>query len=261
MSDGIEMFKIRKNRKESPTDPAHLVDSVGQAARQARENVRWLLAGVAVAVIAGAAAAGFLWMRQEGDRAAADLLHEATRSATERSFMGGPISARQPEEIKKAVEVFRKILADFPSSSVAPQAAYLLGNALSDLKDWEGAGKAYQEFLARFGTHRSLVPLVYQRMAYAQLAEGRMEEAEKTLTALVQLEGAPNKDQALYELGKINEILNRSEGALAYYQEIVKEHPSSPFAAEASVRIKTLDARKASAPPAEPAASPAAPSK
>jgi len=255
------MFKIRKNRKDAPIDPAHLVDSVGQAAQQARENVRWLLAGVAVAVIAGAAAGGFLWMRQQDDRAAADLLHEATRSATERSFMGGPPPARQPEELKKAVEIFRKILADFPRSTVAPQAAYLLGNALSDLKDWDGAVKTYQDFLIGYGTHRALLPLVYQRLAYAQLAQGKVEEAEKTLTAVVQINGAPNRDQALFELGKIDETLKRPEGALAHYQEIVKNHPSSPFAAEASVRIKTLDARKASAPPAEPAASPAAPLK
>lgn len=255
------MFKIKKNRKETTTDPAHLVDSVGQAARQARASMRWLLAGIAVAVIAAAAVGGFLWMRQQDERAAADLLHKATRSATERSFMGGPPQARQPEELKKAVEIFRKILADFPRSTVAPQAVYLLGNTLSDLKDWEGAVKAYQDFLARYGTHRSLVPLVYQRLAYAQLAQGKVEEAEKTFAAVVQINGAPNRDQALFELGKIDEILKRPEGALAHYQEIVKNHPSSPFAAEATVRIKTLDARKAAPPPAVPSAPPAAPSK
>ena len=252
------MFKIRKNHKESLADPAHMGDSVGQAARQARENFRWLLAGVAVAVIAGAAVGGFLWMRQQDERAAADLLHEATRSVTERSFMGGPPPVRQPEELKKAADVFQKILTEFPRSAVAPQAAYLLGNARSDLKDWAGAVKDYQEFLARYGTHRSLVPLVYQRLAYAQLAQGKVEEAEKTLTAVAKIPTAPNKDQALFELGKIDEILKRPEGALAHYQEIMKDHPSSPFAAEASVRIKTLDARKASVPPAAP---PAAPSK
>ena len=252
------MFKIRKNHKESLVDPAHMGDSVGQAARQARENFRWLLAGVAVAVIAGAAVGGFLWMRQQDERAAADLLHEATRSVTERSFMGGPPPVRQPEELKKAADVFQKILTEFPRSSVAPQAAYLLGNARSDLKDWAGAVKDYQEFLVRYGTHRALVPLVYQRLAYAQLAQGKVEEAEKTLTAVAKIPTAPNKDQALFELGKIDEILKRPEGALAHYQEIMKDHPSSPFAAEASVRIKTLDARKASVPPAAP---PAAPSK
>ena len=245
------MFKIKKSRKES-TDPAQLVDSVEQAARQAKENMRWLVAGVAVAVLAGAAVGGFLWMRQQEDRAAAELFYEATRHASEPSLTGGPPPMRRPEEVQKAIETFRKILTDFPSSSVAPQAAYLLGNALSELKDWDGAIKAYQDFLARFGANRLFVPLVYQRMAHAQLAQGKLDEAEKTLTAIVQMANAPNKDHALYELGRIDELLNQPEGALAHYQQIVKDHPSSPFATEASVRVKTLDARKA-APPAAPA--------
>ena len=244
------MFKIKKYRKES-TDPAQLVDSVEQAARQAKENMRWLVAGVAVAVLAGATVGGFLWMRQQDDRAAADLFYEATQHASEPSRTGAPPAPRRPEDLQKSIETFRKILTDFPNSSVAPQAAYLLGNALSESKDWNGAIKAYQDFLARYGANRLLVPLVYQRMAYAQLAQGKLDEAEKTLTAIVQMASAPNKDHALYELGKINELLNRPEGALAYYQQIVKDHPSSPFATEASVRIKTLDARKAVQPAAE----------
>src|SRR5207249_392524 len=57
------MFKIKKYRKEA-TDPAQLVDSVEQAARQAKENLAWLIAGVVVAVLAGATVGGVLWMRQ-----------------------------------------------------------------------------------------------------------------------------------------------------------------------------------------------------
>ena len=253
------MFKIKKYRKES-TDPAQLVDSVEQAARQAKENMRWLVAGVAVAVLAGATVGGFLWMRQQDDRAAADLFYEATQHASEPSRTGALPALRRPEDLQKAIETFRKILTDFPNSSVAPQAAYLLGNALSERKDWDGAIKAYQDFLARYGANRILVPLVYQRMAYAQLAQGKLDEAEKTFAAIVQMPSAPNKDHALYELGKINELLNRPEGALASYQQIVKDHPSSPFATEASVRIKTLDARKAVQPAAEsPAPTPPPP--
>lgn len=250
------MFKIKKYRKEA-TDPSQLVDSVEQAARQAKENLAWLIAGVVVAVLAGAAVGGFLWMRQQDDRAAADLFYEATQQASELSQTGAPSAPRRPEDLQKAIETFRKVLTDFPNSPVAPQAAYLLGNALSERKDWDGAIKAYQDFLARYGANRLLVPLVYQRMAHAQLAQGKLDEAEKTLTAIVQMANAPNKDHALYELGKINELLNQPDGALAHYQQIVKDHPSSPFATEASVRIKTLNARKA-VPPAAPAPPPPA---
>ncbi len=251
------MFKIKKNQKSAATDPAQLVGSVEQAASIARENLTWLAAGIIVAVVAGLAVGGFLWIQQQNDRAAADLIHEGTRSFAERP-RETPI--RRPEELQKAIESFRKVLAEYPRSSAAPQAAYLLGNALSDLKDWEGAVGVYQDFLARYGDHRSLVPLVYQRLAFAQLSQGKADETEKTLSALLKLEGALNKDQALYELARIDEILNRPEAALTRYQMIVKEHPHSPFADEASVRIKTLDARKASqATPTAPPA-PSAPS-
>jgi len=249
------MFKIRKSPTESLTDLSHLGDSIGQVSGQARAKAQWVLVGVAVALLVAGTVGGFLWMRQQDDRAAADLLHEAIRRVTERSFMGGPPSARTPEELTHEIASFQKILTDFPQSSVAPQAGYLLGNALSDRKDWEGAVTAYQDFLVRYSAHRALVPLVSQRLAYAQLAQGKLDEAEKTLTAILQINGAPNKDQALYELGRINEILHRPEGALAQYQQIIKDHPSSPFAAEASARIKTLDQRTAVPPAESPAAS------
>src|SRR2546422_8219722 len=132
------MFKIKKYRKES-TDPAQLVDSVEQAARQAKENLAWLIAGVVVAVLAGAAVGGVLWMRQQDDRAAADLFYEATQQVSEPSQTGAPPAPRPSEGLQKAIETFRKILAHFPNNPVPPPAAYLLGNALSERKDLDRA--------------------------------------------------------------------------------------------------------------------------
>src|SRR2546422_10654354 len=171
------MFKIKKYRKES-TDPAQLVDSVEQAARQAKENLAWLIAGVVVAVLAGAAVGGFLWMRQQDDRAAADLFYEATQQVSEPSQTGAPPAPRRSEDLQKAIETFRKILTDFPNSSVAPQAAYLLGNALSERKDWDGAIKAYQDFLARYGANRLFVQLALRQLHIGHaLIDQRNEES------------------------------------------------------------------------------------
>src|SRR2546429_1744300 len=116
------MFKIKKYRKESP-DPTQLVDSVEQAARQAKENMRWLIAGVAVAVLAGATVGGFLWMRPQDDRAAADLFYEATPHAFEAPRAGAPPAPRRPGDLQKAIETVREILTDFSNNSVAPPAA------------------------------------------------------------------------------------------------------------------------------------------
>src|SRR5437763_28965 len=82
------------------------------------------------------------------------------------------------------------------------------------------------------------------------LAGGKLEEAQKSFSAILQITGGPNHDQALFELGKIDEIMKRPEGALAHYQQIMKDYRTSPLADEASVRVKTLDARKSSSAPA-----------
>ncbi|MER3425099.1 MAG: hypothetical protein C4293_19595, partial [Nitrospiraceae bacterium] len=45
-------------------------------------------------------------------------------------------------------------------------------------------------------------------------------------------------------LGKLEETHSRPEGALARYQELMKDFPNSPFTGEAAVRIKALEAKK-----------------
>lgn len=239
------MFKIKKD-KAPVTNPAQLVGSMGDVADAARDHLTWLIAGIAVAVVVAVAVGGYFWMGQQEDRAAEDLLHQGMGTFAQASPTAPP---PRREEMQKAVETFRKVLAQYPHSSAAPQAGYMLGNALSDLKDWSAAAKAYEDFLTRYGDHTTLVPLVYQRWAYAQLSQGKVDDAEKTLLTITKIAGAPNKDHALYELAKIDELFGRPEGALAHYQELLKDHPRSPYAEEASIRIKTLDARKAATPP------------
>jgi TolA-binding protein len=90
-------------------------------------------------------------------------------------------------------------------------------------------------------------------LAYAQLSQGKLEEAQKTFQTITKIMNAPNKDHALYELARIHEALQRPEGALAYYQELIKDHPHSPYTEEATIRIKTLDAKKAPPSPVAPA--------
>ena len=238
------MFKIKKE-KPPTMNPAQMVGSMEQFADAAREHWTWLIAGVAVAAVMAVAVAGYFWMWRQEDRAAEELLHQGMRIFSQTSPAAAP---PRPEELQKAVETFRKVIAEYPHTSAAPQAAYMLGNALSELKDWIAAAKAYEDFLNRYRDQKILLPLVYQRLAYAQLSQGRMEDAEKAFVTITQIAGAPNKDHALYELARIDEVLGRREGALAHYQELLKEHPRSPYAEEASIRIKTLDVQKTPAP-------------
>ena len=244
------MFKIRKERATA-ANPVPMAGHIGQVTDAARDNLTWLVVGIAVAVVLAIAVGGYFWMRQQEDRAAEDLFHQGMRPFAQASPTAPP---PQPKQLQESVETFRKVLTEYPRSSAAPLAAYMLGNALSALKDLDGSTKAYQDFLARYGDYKTLVPLVYQRLGYAHLSRGKLDEAEKAFRKITTTLGAPNKDHALYELARIDEVLNRPEGALAHYQELIKDHPQSPYTEEASIRLKTLDAKK-TPPPAAPSPS------
>jgi tetratricopeptide (TPR) repeat protein len=236
------MFKIKKE-KTIAAGPTQIIGSMEQMAAKARENLTALAIGITLMLIVGSAVGVFWWLQQRDSQAAEDLLHEGMRILSEKSSgMETPL----PEQLQKAGETFRKVLAEHPRSGAAPQAAYMLGNTLTELKDWNAAVKAYQDFLSRYDARGSIAPLVNQRLAYAYLSLGKVDEAEKALLAIQKLPQAPNKDHALYELAKIDEVLNRPEGALAHYQELIKEHPHSPYAEEAALRVKMLNAKTTS---------------
>jgi tetratricopeptide (TPR) repeat protein len=113
-----------------------------------------------------------------------------------------------------------------------------------------------------YGGNQALAGLVQQRLAYSYLLKGDREQAAKAFTAIVETPGALLKDQALYELARLEESQSRPDGALAHYQELIKTYPTSPFTSEATIRTKVLDVKsKGASPPASPAAPAAAPSK
>ena len=102
--------------------------------------------------------------------------------------------------------------------------------------NFAGAIEAYQRFSVSYGTNTMLLVMVYQRLGYAYLLKGDHEKAVKAFSAALDVPGALNKDQAMFEMGKLEEAQSRPEGALARYQDLLKSYPDSPFAGEATVR-------------------------
>jgi tetratricopeptide (TPR) repeat protein len=86
--------------------------------------------------------------------------------------------------------------------------------------------------------------LVQQRLAYVYLHKGDRDKAVKALTGILETPGTLNRDQALFELARLEESQARPEGAMARYQELIKTYPNSPFTSEATIRAKILDTKK-----------------
>jgi len=199
------------------------------------------------------------YVDRQAAQKAQDLEQEAMRFLTSPAI-NDPQKAEHA--LKEAIAKYRQIVDQYPRTSTAPLALYHLGNTLVQANDMGAAIEAYQQFLTLYSSNPSMVGLVQQRLAYVYLHKGDRDQAVKAFARILETPGTLNRDQALFELARLEESQSRPEGALARYQELIKTYPNSPFTSEATIRTKILDTKKSleSQPASTPTASDKAPS-
>ena len=252
-------YRIKVPAKTLPVDEAHMLSSLDHALHRAGSYRLPLLAGLGVLVLAAAVVGGVLYVDRQAAQKAQDLEQEAMR------FLTAP-SANDPQKadhaLKEAITRYRQIVEQYPRTATAPLALYHLGNTLVQANELSAAIEAYQQFITLYGSNPSMAGLVRQRLAYVYLHKGDRDQAAKALTGILDAPGTLNRDQALFELARLEESQLRTEGALVRYQELIKTYPNSPFTSEATIRSKILDAKKSqeSTPPSPSTAPAIAPS-
>ncbi len=244
-------FKIRTESKTRPLDQDVVLSRVDHVWLYLEQHRREVLIGAILVLLAVGLVVGVVWY----DRQRVEALLELDRQAT-KLYLDRPASdqAKADENLKKSLALYRQAMEQYPSVPGAHLVLYKYANALAQANDVKGAIEAYQQFIAKFGSNKPMLGMVYQRLGYAYLLNKDSEQAIKAFSALLDVPGALNKDQGMFELGKIEEARSRPEGALARYQDLMKAYPNSPFAGEASVRIKALEAKKSPATLPAPAA-------
>lgn len=234
-------YKIKTSPKLLPADEAHLRTGLEHVWSQAQPYRRTIVAGAILLAIAVAAVLFAVWWENRNIQRAAELERQAMRLYLDRP-------AEQPskadDNLKQSIALYRQLLDQYPRSPQAPLALYSLGNALVQINDIPGAIEAYNRFVATYGTNKALLGMVYQRLGYAYLLHGDRERATKAFVAALEVPGGLNRDQALFELGKLEESQSRPEGALARYQDLMKSYPNSPYAGEAAIRMKALEVKQ-----------------
>ncbi len=255
-------YRIKVPARTLPVDEAHLLSGLEHQLHRLQDYRRPLLVGLGVLVLAAGVIGGVFWVDRQASQKAQELEREATRFLVARAT-GDPKNA--DNLLKQAIAQYRQIVDQYPRTSTAPLALFHLGNALVQANDLPGAIDTYQRFMLLYGDNASLAALVQQRLAYTYLVKGDRDQAAKAFTSIVNSSGALNKDQALFELARLEEAQSRPEGALAHYQELIKNYPNSPFTSEATIRTKVMDVKKSTDSPstgptgADPASSSAAP--
>jgi outer membrane protein assembly factor BamD (BamD/ComL family) len=240
-------YRIRIPSKSIPTDEAHLLSGLERVGLTLQQRSRQIFIVLGVLVMAVLIVGVVVWLDHRHAQQAVELEQQATRF-----YLDRPVDKPQQadQNLKQAITLYRQLLDQFPRSSSAPLALFQLGNALVQANDIAGAIEAYQKYVAMYNENKPLLGMVLQRLGYAHLMKGDREAATKVFIAALDMPGTLNKDQVLYELGKIEEAQLRPEGALARYQDLTKTYPNSPFAGEATVRAKALEMKTSTSAPA-----------
>ena len=236
----IMAYKIRTDSKSRPLDQHLVLSRVDQLWLFLEQRRRDVLIGALLFLLLVVFLVGMVWRDHSRTNALLDLDRQATKLLLDRP----PDAAKADENLNKAIELYRQAYDQYAGVSGSDLVVYKLANALTQGHDVKGAIEAYRQFIDKFGSNKILLGMVYQRLGYAYLLNKEPEQAIKTFEALLTVPGSLNKDQALFELGKIEETLSRPEGALSRYLDLRKTYPNSPLVGEASVRIKALEAKK-----------------
>lgn len=248
-------YRIKVPAKTLQVDEAHFLSGLEHQLHRLHEYRRPLLVGLAVLFLAAGIIFAVFWMDRQASQNAEALEREGTRFLMARST-GDPKNSENL--LKQAIAKYREVIEHYPRAGIAPLAMFHLGNAQVQANDLQAAIDTYQRFMVLYGGNPALAGLVQQRLAYAYLLKGDRDQAAKAFAVIVESPGALVKDQALFELARLEESQSRPEGALAHYQELIKTYPNSPFTSEATIRTKIMDVKKSmDASPAPSTAPPA----
>ena len=253
-------YKIRTVKKgyKEPIDAlkeSRLIDSYSR--------YRGVLLGIVGLAIAGAVAGLFIWqMSIRSERQAWAMEAEASRLYRENPELTAAMEKKEikdkDEHFKKALELYQKIVREYPRTSAAPVAQFYVGNTQFELKNNDGAIEAYKTFLADYGGKSELTSLVQTKLAYVYQQAGKEDEALKVFQTVMANDKAPNQDQAYYEVGRIYEAKGVKSEAIAAYEKASEQFKNSPWATEAKTRLALLNPPPPPAPGTSPTAGMAA---
>ena len=231
-------YKIRHLSKQMGTGTPQLLSRSEHVWLFAERHRRALMTGIVVAVLVLILLGVLFWIQHQQEQEALALEHRAAQAYLDRSLDDGDTAK---EKLQEAVTLYRRIIEEFPHTASAQSAWYFIGNALAEQNDHAGAIEAYQRFIDQAGTPPALLGLVYQRLGSSYLANGEREKGITAYTQILQMPRTLNKDQVLFELAKIEEYAKHNDQALARYKQLLDEHPTSPYASEATLRIRILE--------------------
>jgi predicted negative regulator of RcsB-dependent stress response len=219
-----------------------------------------LVIGLVVVVGATGGGWGWWWWQNRQAEIVAGRAAQHYPASTEAMAASSPDSPSPTpaDRCAKAVPLYQEISTRYGWSRLAPLALYYQANCQVELGRPDEAVPLYQRIVVDYSANDDVTAYAAARLGYLYATQGNRAGAIEQFRRITQQSGAPNRDHAYFEMGRLEEAGGQRDTALAAYQAVVKEFPKSPWAAEAIVRIKHLGG-EVPVPPAAAAPQPLTP--
>jgi tetratricopeptide (TPR) repeat protein len=195
-----------------------------------------LFAALGILVLGGLGAGVWLWAEARDRRAVAVYAEPLSRLATSRTALTPGARATLAQELETA-------LAQYPSASLAPEAAYELGNLRFAERDWARARSAW-EVVRAHAQSPTLRTLAAAGIGYAWEGEGKLKEAQEAYgRALGTIKpGAFYFEELLMAQARVQELSGDKAGAVETYRRLLRDVPTSLRADDVRSRLASLGA-------------------
>jgi tetratricopeptide (TPR) repeat protein len=197
----------------------------------------WLAAGLGVAILAGLGAGAWLWTEARERRAAGVYVPALAQLAAARS------TALSPEARAAISRDLESALAQYPSASLAPDAAYELGNLRYAERDWARARSAW-EVVGAHASSPTLRILAQTGIGYTWEAEGNLAKAREAYER-AQAGLRPGDfyfEELLMAQARVQEQSGDKTAAVETYRRLLREVPQSLRADDVRNRLGILGA-------------------
>lgn len=203
---------------------------------RAQAWARWVVLGVASAIVVSLGLAGWTAWRSRHEAQGSMALAQARPLVAQAQAPGASVETRE-----RAAQALQGVIGDFPRSSSAAQATYLLGGLRFAAGQYAQARSSFE--LARAQARSaSLVAAAGLDIGYCWEAERNYGAAEKTYLSLVN--GAKTQDflyeEALLGAARVQELAGKPGEALATYERLLKDVPGSRREDEIRSRVANL---------------------
>ena len=237
-------YKIRIiNKKQELKRPDEFISTMDRLSESVRVRARTVLLVAGLIFAAAAGFGGWIWFQAQQEEIAAEVAFRAAafyHDAGAPSAEEGDTKPTREENLEKSIELYRQVVTHYPRTRSAFLSRYYLGNAFLELGKYDEAISEYQVFVERHPDSPMFIGLAYQRQGYSYLSKGEKEAAQVSFENSLATEQTLNKDQVLFELGRLHERQGKKEDAVGKYQTLIGDHPDSLLAHEARVRLRGL---------------------